>query len=157
MIKHLVELTVPGATAAGFYDFMINPSDERYRQWWPEEHIQFHILKRGDDTHRGDVVFFDEKVGDRHRLTFRAVVAEADRPNRIVWQMVWCGVKLPAKVELWLDDTPGGLVLQHELRLGFRGIGKPLDWLIGLYFTKSFKTALETHCSIEWFKLRDML
>jgi hypothetical protein len=157
MIKHIVELTIPDATAESFYNFMINPSDEQYNLWWSEEHIQFHIVKYGDEAHRGDLVYFDEKVGDKHRLSFHAIVAETSRPNVIVWQMIWGGIKLPALVKLRLNDTSDGLELSHELRLGFNGIGKPLDFFIGLYFNKSFRKALETHCNIEWFKLRDML
>ena len=157
MIKHIVELLIPQATAEDFYDFMINPTDERYSKWWPEEHIKFHIIKHGDSSHHGDLVYFDEKVGENHRLTFRAIVAKANRPNIISWEMISLGIRLPAIVELKLTNASEGLMLRHELRLGYNGIGKPLDYLIGLYFNKSFKNALEAHCNIEWYKLRDML
>ncbi len=40
MINHLVALTVPGATAERFYDFMIDPNTEKYHAWWPEEHLR---------------------------------------------------------------------------------------------------------------------
>ena len=98
MITHTVELTVPNARAEQFYDFMINPTNERYSQWWQGEHLQFHIVKHGGDDHCGDVVFMDEWLtsssGKRHRLTFHAAVKEANRPHKITWQMKK-GIHLP--------------------------------------------------------------
>jgi hypothetical protein len=82
MICHTVELTVPNAKAEMFYDFMIDPCDERYSGWWKGEHLQFHIVKNGDDNHIGDLVFMDEWLtnnnGKRHRLKFHTVVVAAD-------------------------------------------------------------------------------
>ncbi|MCL1846078.1 MAG: hypothetical protein FWF77_09255 [Defluviitaleaceae bacterium] len=157
MITHIVELTVPNADARSFYDFMINPTDERYSQWWPGEHLQFHIVRRGDENHLGDTVFMDEFIGPERRLTFHAVVAEASRPNKITWRMKKAGVLLPATVDLVLNDCEGGVHVRHELRIGFGGIGKILDPFIRLYFTKSFRDALEEHCKIEWPKLANTL
>jgi len=157
MIHHIVELTVPNATAQQFYDFMINPTDERYSEWWKDEHLQFHIVKRGLDNHLNDVVFMDEYLGRNRRLTFFAIVITADRPNKIEWQMKKFGLRLPAIVELELIDTDNGVELKHELRLGYAGIGKLLDPFIKLYFNQSFRNALEEHCKIEWFKLAEYL
>jgi len=157
MIRHVVELTVPGATAKQFYDFMINPCDRRYSEWWPGEHLQFHIVKRGNKNHLGDIVFMDEYLGKNRRLTFSAVVIVASHPNKIVWQMKKAGLRLPAVVELSLRDTDDGVSLKHELRIGYSGIGKILDPFISLYFSKSFQKALEKHCRIEWFKLAEYL
>jgi len=153
MIRHTVELTVPNATAEQFYNFMINPCDEHYREWWQGEHLQFHIVKHGEENHLGDVVFMDEFLGKNRRLTFYAVVITANHPNKIEWQMKKAGLRLPAIVELELHDTDEGIRLKHELRIGYSGIGKLLDPFIRLYFNKSFQKALEEHCKIEWFKL----
>ena len=153
MIRHTVELTVPNATAEQFYNFMINPCDEHYREWWQGEHLQFHIVKHGEDNHLGDVVFMDEFLGKNRRLTFYAVVITANHPNKIEWQMKKAGLRLPAIVELELHDTDEGIRLKHELRIGYSSIGKLLDPFIRLYFNKSFQKALEEHCKIEWFKL----
>jgi len=151
MIKHLVEITVQNASAQQFYDFMINPTTQRYQAWWPGEHLDFRIVKPGDDNHLGDVVFMDEYLGGKgRRLTFHAVVAGVRRPNQIVWQMKKAGLRLPAFVTLNLTDTPDGIVVKHELRIGFRGIGAILDPFIRLYFNKPFRHALEKHCKIEW-------
>jgi hypothetical protein len=157
MITHTVELVVPNAKAEQFYDFMISPTDEAYSEWWQGEHLQFHIVKHGDENHLGDVVFMDEFIGKNRRLTFYAVVVTAERPNKIMWQMKKAGVKLPAFVELTLHGSDEGIKLKHELRLGFSGVGKLLDPFIRLYFNKSFRDALEEHCKIEWFKLADYL
>jgi len=157
MIRHIVELTIPNATAQQFYDFMINPCDERYSGWWPGEHLQFHIVKHGDENHLGDTVFMDEYLGKNRRLTFNAVVITADAPNKIEWQMKKVGIRLPAIVELSLADSSDGVLLKHELRIGYSGIGRILDPFIKLYFNKSYQKALDEHCKIEWFKLAEYL
>ncbi len=156
MIKYIVKQLIPNLTAEQVYKFMTNPSDENYCKWWEGEHLQFHIAKHGISEHRGDIVFFDEYLGKKHRLTFYARVVKADKPNIIVWQMVEFGVKLPALVTLRLQDSSQGLMLTHELRLGLGGIGKMFDPFIKLYFNNSLRNALEEHCNIEWFKLRDL-
>jgi len=157
MIRHVVNLTVPGATAKQFYEFETNPNDEQYQAWWPGEHLQFHITKRGDKKHIGDEVFFDEYLGKGRRLKFRAIVVVAEYPNKIVWQMKAAGLRLPAFLELSFQDSPDGLLLCHELRIGFDGIGKIIDPFIRVYFTKSFQTALEEHCHVEWPMLAEYL
>jgi hypothetical protein len=165
MIIHTVELTIPNARSEQFYDFMINPSDERYREWWQGEHLQFHIVKTSKrkssthdgDNHLGDVVFMDEHIGKDHRLIFYAVVVTADRPNKITWQMKKAGLRLPAFVTLELYNSSNGIKLRHELRIGYKGLCKILDPFIRMYFSKSFRKALEEHCKIEWYKLSDYL
>ena len=157
MIKHTVELIVPNAHAEQFYDFMINPCDQRYSEWWQGEHLQFHIVNIGDENHLGDMVFMDEFIGKDRRLSFHAIVITSNRPNTIEWQMRKAGVPLPAVVELGLSDIDGGVKLKHELRIGYSGIGRFLDPFINLYFNKSYRKALEEHCKIEWFRLAEYL
>ncbi|MCL2578526.1 MAG: hypothetical protein FWE32_00670 [Oscillospiraceae bacterium] len=157
MIRHTVVLTVPNATAKQFYDFMINPCDRRYRAWWPGAHLQFHIVRRGEKNHIGDLVFADEYLGIDRRLTFFAVVIDAERPNKIKWQMMKAKLRIPAVLELTLRDTDGGVRVKHALRIGCPGIGKLLDPLIALYFNKPFQRALEAHCKAEWFKRAEHL
>jgi len=158
LVKHIAGLVVPNANAGQFYDFMINPNDEQYKKWWPEEHFQFHITKRGKDDHVGDKVFFDEKIGPNHRLSFHAFVLTAKRPNIIVWQMTKAGIWLPAYLELRLIDSADGVVVEHELRIGYKNFaGKLLDPLIKLILNKPFQKALEEHCLIEWPKLAEFI
>ena len=153
MISHIVELVVPSATAEQFYDFMIAPSDKRYSEWWPEEHLQYHISKRGNEKHLGEEVYFDENMGEKYRLAFFAMVTTANRPNKIVWQMKKFGVRLPAFLLLEMSDSLEGIHLKHELKLGYLGLGQLFDPLIGLYFNKSFRNILEQHCRSEWSRL----
>jgi len=157
MIRHTVELTVPNATAKQFYDFMINPCDQRYIEWWQGEHLQFHIIKHGNSNHLGDIVFMDEYLGSNRRLTFNAVVITANHPNKIEWQIMKAKFKIPAVVELELVDSDEGVRLKHELRIGYTGIGNLIDPFIKLYFNKSFQNALDEHCKIEWFKMAEYL
>ena len=157
MIIHTVDLFVPNVRAEQFYDFMINPSDDRYSEWWPGEHLQFHIVKNGDENHLGDILYMDEYLGENHRLTFHAVAITTNRPNKIEWQMIKFGFKLPAIVKLEFTNTNDGINLKHELRIGYTGFLQIIDPIIKLYFNKSFQNALEEHCKIEWFKLADYL
>ena len=157
MINHIVELTVPNATAEQFYNFMINPDSQRYSEWWPEEHLEFRIVKRGNENHLGDEVYYDEYLGEKRRLAFFAVVVTATRPNQIVWQMKKMGVRLPAFLDLEMRDSSEGLRIRHELRIGYSGIGSIFDPFIRLYLNESFKAALEKHCRIEWPKLAEYL
>jgi hypothetical protein len=99
----------------------------------------------------------DEYIGKNHRLAFYTVVIIADHPNKITWQMKKAGLRLPAFVTLELCDSPDGIRLKHELRIGYKGFGKLLDPLIRLYFNKSFQNALDEHCQIEWYKLAQYL
>ena len=153
MINHLVELTVNNATAESFYNFMINPNNDKYRQWWPEEHLQFYITKHGNTDHLGDEVFYNEYLGKKRRLAFNALLTTANKPNNIVWQMKKAGIKLPAFLSVDFLDTKDGLYIRHELKVGFSGIGKLIDPFIKLYINKSFLAALEKHCLTEWPKL----
>ena len=157
MITHTVELFIPNATSQQFYNFMINPCDKQYSEWWPNEHLQFHIVEHGNENHLDDIVFMNEYLGKARRLTFHAVVITANYPNKIEWQMKKAGFRLPAIVKLELIDSNNGVDLKHELRIGYSGIGKLLDPFIKLYFNNSFRKALEEHCKVEWFKLAEYL
>ena len=161
MITHTVKLTVPDGKAEDFYNFMINPTSERYRQWWPGEHLEFYIVKHGDENHLGDLVFVDEYLGDKRRLTFHGKVVKARPPvgddaGQIIWQMRKLGLALPAYLSLVLKDTSDGLLVKHQLRIGYKKL-KCLDPFIKLYFSKGFQADLEKHCRLEWSMLARML
>lgn len=155
MIRYATNLVVQNAKAEQFYDFMINPNNENYCAWWPEEHLKFYITKSGDERHLGDEVYFDEYLGESRRLKFFADVITANRPTNIVWQMKKFGIRFPAFLSLEFTDIEKGLKINHELRIGFGGIGKILNPLIRIYFTKSFANALEKHCLEEWPRLTE--
>ena len=157
MINHTVKLTVPDATAEQFYDFMINPDDRRYSEWWPGEHIQYHLIKRGDENHLDDEVYFDECLGGKRRVSFFAVVKDVARPGRIVWQMKKAGIRLPAFLNFEMYDSTEGIRLKHEMTLGYPGPGRFLDPFIRLYYNTSFRAAFEEHCQSEWPKLAEYL
>ena len=157
MIEHIVNLTVPNVKAVSFYNFMISPDNIKYQQWWPEEHMQFHITRHSNEDHLGDEVFYDEYLGEKRRLVFNAIVVTANRPNKITWQMKKAGLHLPAYLSVEFLDTTEGLHIKHVLKVGFSGIGKLLDPFIKLYINKPFIDALEKHCLVEWPKLADFL
>ena len=153
LIYHTTQIVVLNAKAEQFYDFMINPDNDRYREWFPNEHLAFYITKPGAINHLGDEVFYDEYLGSTRRLKFFADVITANRPTSAAWQMKLMRLRLPAVLSLELTDTPNGLQIDHELSIGFNGIGKVFDPIIRLYFTKSFSDALSKHCLEEWPRL----
>lgn len=158
MICHVVHLTIPDARAESFYGFMTNPSDDVYRRWLPDEHWAFHIVKRGQETHLGDLVYYDEILGTKkHRLAFYATIVVADRPSRIVYQMRKFGLSLPGYLDISFADAGEGLILTHEVRIGWRGVGAIIDPILRLFFNKSFFAALEGHCEREWRCLAEIL
>ena len=158
MIIHIVNLIIPNATAESFYNFMTNPTDDLYKKWLPEEHWAFHIVKKGSETHLGDLVFYDEILGNKkHRLTFYATITIAERPNRLVYQMRKFALNLPAYLDISFTDTSDGLAIKHEVRIGWRGAGILIDPLIRLFYNESFFCALKGHCEREWSCLAEIL
>ncbi len=158
MLKHVVEMQLPGARADGFFSFMANPADEVYRDWLPEEHFAFHIEKKGRDTPLGDLIYYDEHLGtQKHRLVFYARVTVAERPGRIVYRMRRFGLPLPGYLDICFRDTPDGLALRHEVRIGWRGIGSLIDPILKRFFDDAFFEALEGHCHREWTRLAELL
>jgi hypothetical protein len=145
---------VEGLTGREVFDFLANPSDRAYQAWWPGIHLEFHTISRADG-HVGDVVLMNEYVGAR-RVRLAGIVVEAVEGKRLVWQLR-AGVRLPAWVSLDLDDATGGVVVTHRTRVGWSGLGRRLDPLLRLYFSRSFAAALDAHVRTEFRLLRDRL
>jgi hypothetical protein len=98
----------------------------------------------------GDLIFFDQHISPKHRLTFHAITRVAKRPNHILFQMRKFGMNLPGYLELQFTDTSEGLLLTETIRIGFGGFGKIFDPAIRLVFKKSFFTAMNSHHKREW-------
>ena len=86
-------------------DFLLDCTDDRYRQWWPGTHLELHALTRGRD-HLGDVALMDEYVGKR-RVRMLGIVVQVVPGKKIVWQLRK-GVRLPVWLTLELADRDGG-------------------------------------------------
>jgi hypothetical protein len=154
MVILQTSLRVDGISAAEVFDFLVNPTDEAYRCWWPGTHLRFHVLKRCAD-HVGDVVYMDEYVGTR-RLRMKGIVVEVVPRKRLTWRLVKA-MELPAWLELNLADYEGGVAITHTTSAGFRGAGRILDPLVRLYLSKRFARALDDHVRTEFPLLRDRL
>ena len=57
------------------FDFLADPDDRAYREWWPGTHLHFHLLG-GHPGHVGDRIYMDEDVGER-RVRMTGVVRKA--------------------------------------------------------------------------------
>ena len=158
MINHIVHLRISKATAESFYSFLTNPTDDLYQKWLPDEHWAFHTVKKGGKSPLGDLVYFDEILGNKkYRLTFYATITKAEKPNRIFWQMRKFALNLPGYLEISFVDTSAGLAIKHEVKIGWPGVGVVIDPLIRLVYNKSFFNALEGHCKREWECLAEIL
>jgi hypothetical protein len=146
---------VRGLTGRQTTDFLLEPRDDRYQQWWPGTHLRFHRVGSRRPGHRGEVVLMDEYVGSRHiRLT--GVVTDAIPGRRIVWRLAW-RISLPAWLRLELTDRTDGVQIQHTITAGYPAPARILDPLFRLYFTNRFAVAMDEHVHEEFHPLRDLL
>ena len=147
-------ILVEGITGSELTDFLLNPTDDRYRAWWPGTHLQFHVVT-ATPAHVGHVVWMDEHVGSR-QLRMTGVVIDAQPGRRVVWQFKrW--VRLPAWLRLEVADVEGGCLIRHRVEVGFRGVGRILDPILRLYASDRFAAELDDHVRTEFPKLRDLL
>jgi hypothetical protein len=154
MITLESSVLVPGITGAEITEFLLSPTDERYRAWWPGTHLQLHVVAPGD-RHLGEVVWMDEYIGAR-RLRMSGVVVDAQPGRRIVWQLKrW--IRLPAWLRLEVDDRPDGCLVRHIVEVGYRRLGRVLDPIVRLYLSPRFAAELDEHVHTEFRKLRDHL
>lgn len=154
MITLETAIHVDGLRGRDVSAFLLSCTDEQYQHWWPGTHLHFHTLTRYPQQ-VGNLVYMDEYIG-RRRLRLRAIVIEAVRGSRIVWQFTW-GVPLPAWLCLDLADDETGVTIRHTIRAGVGGIGRILDPLLRLYATPRFARDLDAHVRSEFPKLRDLL
>jgi hypothetical protein len=117
MLMLQTKLRVDGITGKEIFDFLADPNDQAYQQWWPGTHLQLHPLKRTED-HVGDVVYMDEYIGER-RVRMRGVVTEAAPGHKLVWQLRRV-IKLPVRLSLELTDDEGGVAIIHTIEAGFK-------------------------------------
>ena len=158
MIQHVIHERIPNADAAAFYDFMINPIPEVFCRWLPEEHHDFHIVKRSPTSPLGDLIYYDEILGSKkHRLAFYATISAAVAPNKIVFRMRKFGVNLPVYLDLEFSQDGDVLNVRHEVRIENDGLWKLATPIVKLVCTPGFWEALQGHCDREWIALRNAL
>jgi len=156
MIEYVLKSTLPNAKADEFFDFMINAPSDVYANWLPEEHYEFHVAKRSNESPIGDLVYFDQNIGNKYRMKFYAIIKEANKPNRVVFQMRKYGIDIPGYLELEFTDTVDGLILTETLRIGFNGFGKLCDPFIKVVYGKRFYHVFKDHHKREWQNLSDI-
>lgn len=154
MLTLTTTIHVPGLTGREITDFLLYCDDARYQAWWPGVHLQFHTLS-GEPGGIGSVVYMDEYVG-RFRLREKAAVMAAVPGKKVVLQFVH-GFRLPARLILCFKDERDGVTITHTVEAGFGGIGRVLDPLLRLWFTRAFAAALDAHVREEFPRLRDLL
>jgi len=157
MIKYVLHSKLPNAKADEFYNFMINAPAEIYANWLPEEHYEFHIVKRSNESPIGDLIYFDQNIGKKYRMKFYATIKVANKPNRVVFQMRKFGINLPSFLELDFLDTGDGLLLTETLRIGLNGLGRICDPFIKIIYGEKFYHVFNEHHKREWQKLSDIL
>ena len=154
MIEIRTVVQLKGVSGKKVSDFLLHCTDRAYQNWWPGTHLVWHTKRQSPD-HIGNVIFFDEYVGNR-RLKMDAVVTQCIPGKGIIWQMKKF-MRLPAWLEIRFEDNEEGTILTHTLKAGLSGPGKHLDILFRLFFTKQFATDMDQHAQIEFRKLAAML
>jgi len=157
MIVHTMQSRLAGAKAEAFFGFMINPTPEVYAKWLPEEHYEFHLIKKGKDEPVGNLFYFDQNIGKKFRMKFCATIVVAEQPEKIVFQMRKFGINLPGFLELEFEDTQGGLALTERIRIGFRGVGRVFDPFIRIIYSERFFKEMDAHHEREWVSLAECL
>jgi hypothetical protein len=76
--------------------------------------------------------------------------------KEIVWQMMK-GVPLPAWLALEFVDDDTGVNITHTLKVGFEGIGRMFEPILGLYLNEEFEKDMEEHAHIEFTRLGRIL
>jgi hypothetical protein len=154
MINYQSRVHVDKIGSLPIFDFLIDPNDNAYQQWWPGTHLEFHRVRQRSG-HVGDVVYMDEYVGKR-RVQMNAVVTEVEPGRKITWQMTK-GIRLPVWLCLELQDDVSGVMITHTIIAGFKGIGSILDVILRLYFSASFARAMDEHARTEFPRLGALL
>lgn len=155
MLIHKTRVIVKNLNANDVFDFLISPSDDRYQTWWPGVHLEFHNIHTAPDD-VGNLVYMDEFVG-KWRLRLTALVTKADKGRQITWQLTK-GIKLPARLDLQLQDTVQGVQIDHTVTIGLSGpLGKFSDPLLSLYFDGRKKQYLTEHVRGEFNRLTKLL
>ena len=151
------QMVVEGLTGRQITDFLLTGGDDRYQAWWPGTHVQFHVLEHGTRAdHVGDVVLMDELIGTR-RVRMAAEVIEVVPGEKVEWQLQIRRHRVPARLTLQLRTLDHGVELRHTITAGWSGLGRILDPLWRLYFTRSFARALDRHVHVEFPLLRELL
>ena len=153
MIEIRTVTHVAGLKGIEVTTFLLHPTDVEYRMWWKGTHLQFHPVTGSPGS--GSTFYMDEYIGGR-RVRLTAILLESVPGRSITWQLKKI-IKLPAWLLLELEDDDDGVTITHSIRAGFAGVGRILDPLLRLYFSKNFTRAMDEHVKIEFPKLRDML
>jgi hypothetical protein len=124
MISIETTVHVSGARARDVFAFMLNPSDEQYKRWWPGTHLQFHKLGH-QPGYIGSSIYMDEFVG-RRRLRMTGIVSEMVPDKRMVWNLD-APLHVPARLSLDLVDDSSGVTVRPATEAGFTSIGALLD------------------------------
>ena len=156
MIKHVMQSKLTTGKAMDFFNFMVNPQPDVYAKWIPEEHYKFQVVKRSDKSPVGDLFYFDQNIGGKHRMKFNAIIRLADEPRHVLFQIRKFGINLPGYVELKFEDSVDGMLLTEEMCIGFEGFGGILDHFIRIVYNKSFFKEMDEHHKREWQRLADV-
>ncbi len=143
--------TVKNLSARDTQNFLLNCTDEMYQKSWPGVHIQKHPIKKGGPDHIGDVIYAFEHVG-KHTIEVTMKVTEYI-PEKILKFRVKMGIAgslVPVYLHVETMDMPEGVHLLNRFSLGWSGIGRILDPVIGFFFPKELRDAMDEHVATEW-------
>ena len=154
MLIFETKFKVKNLTGKEITDFLLNPEDAFYSQWWPDVHLQLHSEK--NDINLAPETSSKKKYMDNRSYRLRGMVIRSVPGREIVWQAKKV-VHFPIKLLLQLEDDDEGVHIVHTVKIGYRGIGSLLDPVLKSIFSKDFERKMETHIKTEFPKLRNLL
>ena len=146
MFSFATQAHVEGLRARDVYEFFLDSTESDFQAWFPGVHLGYRVV-RGAASHVGRVIQFDQNIGP-YRVRETARIVEAVPYRRFVRQVIR-GFQLPIFVTFDLADEARGVRITHTIQAGHPGLGRVLDPLYRLYFTRKFLAALDEHVLAE--------
>jgi len=144
---------IVGLSSHAVFDFFVHSTDEDFQAWWPDVHLNCRMIRRSPN-HVGNIIEFDQLIGP-YRVREKGIIVEAIPGRRFARQVIQ-GVRLPIFIAFDLVEDERGVTITHTINAGYRGIGRILDPLFRLFFTRKFIAALDEHLLMEFELLRNV-
>ncbi len=154
MIKITTEIIVPNTSPSQIFDWIMNLTPEKYRQWDPKAHVG--KIKRPSVLKVGDKFWFEEVI-DNYKISFRWIIKVLNRPNLFLMK---ASIPFPVYLQLSFLPLNKDSKVIHELRIGFNffGLEKIVDFFITLFIMPGKKiSAIRRHATEEFKNLEEIL
>ncbi|MBA4369161.1 MAG: hypothetical protein C0403_16155 [Desulfobacterium sp.] len=154
MIIVTTEIVVNKVRPSQIFDWIMNLTPEKYRQWDPKAHVG--KIKRPALLKEGDKFWFEEMI-DEYKVSFKWKIIKIDKPNLFLMKAI---VPFPIYLQLSFLPFNEDTKVIHELRIGFNffGLEEIVDYFINFFIMPEKKiTAIKKHATEEFQNLEKIL